>query len=153
MDIKILENLLQVTIDRGNLRNRHHQVIQKEDYGRSWSSQEWKSGAAEHDRSGKSGTISWDILQKVDRHREEHLLGGNAHSARYEETIHDGTGQPVSENLQEQAHFENFVMGSEAAEFVDKVKDQVRNRQKRMSNVAESGEEHSIIWECSWLRR
>ena len=29
MDIKILENLLQVTIDRGNLRNRHHQVIQK----------------------------------------------------------------------------------------------------------------------------
>ena len=37
-------------------------------------------------------------------------------------------------------------MGSDAAEFVDKVKDQVRNRQKRMSNVAESGEEHSIIW-------
>ena len=29
MDIKILENLLQVTIDQGNLRNRHHQVIQK----------------------------------------------------------------------------------------------------------------------------
>ena len=29
MDIKILENLLQVTIERGNLRNRHHQVIQK----------------------------------------------------------------------------------------------------------------------------
>ena len=37
-------------------------------------------------------------------------------------------------------------MGSDAAEFVDKVKDQLRNRQKRMSNVAESGEEHSIIW-------
>ena len=29
---------------------------------------------------------------------------------------------------------------------MNKVKDQVRNRQKRMSNVAESGEEHSIIW-------
>ena len=29
MDIKILRNLLQVTIDRGNLRDRHHQVIQK----------------------------------------------------------------------------------------------------------------------------
>ena len=28
---------------------------------------------------------------------------------------------------------------------MNKVKDQVRNRQK-MSNVAESGEEHSIIW-------
>ena len=32
------------------------------------------------------------------------------------------------------------------AEFVNKVKDQVRSRQKRMSNVAESGEEHSIRW-------
>ena len=29
MDFKILENLLQVTIDRGNLRNRHNQIIQK----------------------------------------------------------------------------------------------------------------------------
>ena len=37
-------------------------------------------------------------------------------------------------------------MGSDAAEFVNKVKDQVRSRQKRMSNVAESGEEHSMIW-------
>ena len=49
-------------------------------------------------------------------------------------------------NHQGDANFENFVMGSDAAEFVNKVKDQVRNRQKRMSNVAESGEEHSIIW-------
>ena len=37
-------------------------------------------------------------------------------------------------------------MGSDAAEFVNKVNDQVRKRQKRMSNVADSGEEHSIIW-------
>ena len=29
---------------------------------------------------------------------------------------------------------------------MNKVKDQVRSRQKRVSNVAESGEEHSIIW-------
>ena len=29
MDIKILENLLRETIDEGNLRDRHHQVIQK----------------------------------------------------------------------------------------------------------------------------
>ena len=85
-------------------------------------------------------------MQKVDPHREEHLLGGNAHSARYEETIHDGSAKPETVNHQEQAYSENFVMGSDAAEFVDKVKDQVRNRQKRMSNVAESGAEHSIIW-------
>ena len=50
----------------------------QENYGRSWSSQEWKSGTAEHDRSGKPEEISWDILPKVDPHREEPLLGGNA---------------------------------------------------------------------------
>ena len=66
----------------------------KEDYGRSWSSQEWKSGAAEHDRSGKPETTSWDILQKIAPHREEPLLGGNAHSARYGELIHDRTEKP-----------------------------------------------------------
>ena len=118
----------------------------QEDYVRSWSSQEWKSGAAEHDRSGKPETTSWDILQKVDPHREEPLLCRNAHSARYGELIHDRTGKLVSVHYQEQAYSENFVMGSDAAEFVNKVKDQVRNRQRRMSNVAESGEEHSIIW-------
>ena len=37
-------------------------------------------------------------------------------------------------------------MGSDAAEIANKVKDQVRKRQKRMSNVADSREEHSIIW-------
>ena len=84
--------------------------------------------------------------EKIDPHREEYLLGKTAHSARNEETIHDRTGQPVSENLQEQVYFENFVMGSDATEFVNQVRDQVRNRQKRMSSVAESGDEHSIIW-------
>ena len=118
----------------------------EEDYGRSWSSQEWTSGNAEHDRSGKPETTSWDILQKVDPHREQHLLGGNAHSARYGELIHDRTGKLVSVHQQEQAYFENFIMGSDAAEFVNKVKDQVRSRQKRMSSIAESCTEHSIIW-------
>ena len=53
----------------------------------------------------------------------------------------------MSENFQEQAHFENFVMGSDATEIVNQVRDhQVRNRQKRMSSIAESGDDHSIIW-------
>ena len=118
----------------------------QEDYGRCWSSQEWKSGAAEHDRSEKPEEISWDTLQKVDPHREEPLFGRNAHSARYGELIHDRTEKPAPMHHQELAYFEKLVMGSDAAEFVNKVKDQVRNRQKRMSNVAESGAEHSIIW-------
>ena len=90
--------------------------------------------------------ISWDSLRKVDPHREEHLLGKTAHSARNEETIHGRTGQFVSENLQELAHFENFVMGSDATEFVNQVRNQVRIRQKRMSSFAENCTEHSIIW-------
>ena len=118
----------------------------KEDYGQSWSSQEWKSGAAAHDRSGKPEKTSWDMMQQVVPHREEPLLDGNAHSIRYGEMIHDGSVKPEKLNYQEEADSETFVMGSDTAEFVNKVKDQVRSRQKRMSNVAESGEEHSIIW-------
>ena len=95
---------------------------------------------------GKPEEISWDTLQKVDPHREEPLLCRNAHSARYREPIHDRTGKPVSVHHQEEAYFENFVMGSDAAEFVNKVKVQVRNRQKRMSSIAESGDEHSVVW-------
>ena len=84
----------------------------KEDYGQSWSSQEWKSGAAAHDRSGKPEKTSWDMLQQVAPHREEPLLGGNAHSVRYGETIHDGSGKPENLNHHEEANSENFVMGS-----------------------------------------
>ena len=53
----------------------------------------------------------------------------------------------MSVHRQEQAYFENFILGSDATEFVNKVRDQVRNRQKRMSSIAESCNEHSIIWE------
>ena len=118
----------------------------KEDSGRYWSSQEWKSGAAAHDRSGKPDESSWDMKQQVRPHHEEPLLDGNAQSVRYEETIHDSSGKPQSVNYQEEAESEIFVMGSDAAEFVNKVKNQVRKRQKIMSNVADSGKEHSTIW-------
>ena len=80
-------------------------------------------------------------MQQVAPLREEPLLDGNAHSVRYGEMIHDISVKPDKVNSQEGADSETFVMGSDAAEFVNKVKDQVRNRQKRMSNVAESGEE------------
>ena len=118
----------------------------QKDYGLSWSSQEWKSGDGKHDRSGQPDKNSWDSLRKVDPHRGEHLLGRTAHSARNEETIHDRTVQPVSENIQGKADFENFIMGSETTEFVNKVRNQVRIRQKRMSSIAENCTEHSIIW-------
>ena len=92
MDIKILKDLFQVTTERRNLWKRQDQIIYKRimvDLGLL------KSGKVEPDRSGKPEGISWDALQKVDPHRDEPLLGRNAHSARYGETIHDRTGQPV----------------------------------------------------------
>ena len=77
----------------------------QKDYGLSWSCQERKSGDGEHDRSGQPVENSWDSLGKVDPHRGEHLLGRTAHSARNEETIHDRTEKPASENVQGKADF------------------------------------------------
>ena len=99
-----------------------------------------KSGAAAYDRSGKPEKTSWDMMQQVVPHREEPLLEGAAQSVRYGGILRDRSGQPDNINSQEVADSEAFVVGSDAAEFMNKVKDQVRSRQKRMSNVAESGE-------------
>ena len=146
MDIKILGNLLRDTIDQGNLRDRHHQVIQKRIMVNLGLHKNGKERLTAHDRSGKPEKTSWDMIQQVVPHREEPLLDGNSLSVRYGEMIHDGSVKPEKVNSQEEADSETFVMGSDAAEFVNKVKDQVRSRQKRMSNVADSGKEHSVIW-------
>ena len=45
--------------------------------------------------------------------------------------IHDGSGKPETVNHQEDANSETVVMGSDAAEFVNKVKDQVREKTKK----------------------
>ena len=100
----------------------------------------------------KSGKV--ELRRTIDQGNLRKLLGIYckklplivAHSVRHGESIPDGSGKPETVNHQEEANSENVVMGSDATEFVNKVKDQVRNRQKRMSNVAESGEEHSMIW-------
>ena len=85
-------------------------------------------------------------MQQICPHHGDALLDGNAHSVRYGEMIHDGSVKPEKVNSQEGADSETFVMGSDATEFVNRVKDQVRKSQKKMSNVADSGEEPSIIW-------
>ena len=118
----------------------------KLDYGRSWSSQEWKSEVTAHDRSGKPDKTSWNAVQQICPHHEDALLDENAQSVRYGGILRDRSGQLDNINFQKVADSTNFVVGSDAAEFVNKVKDQVQDRQKRMSNVADSGEEHSIIW-------
>ena len=79
-------------------------------------------------------------------HHGDPLLDGTAQSVRNEELLRDRSGQPDDVNSQEEANSQNFIMGSDATEFVNRVNDEVRKRQKRMSNVAGEGEEHSIIW-------
>ena len=143
MDIKILNNLF-LTIERGNPCNRHDQIIHKRimvDLGLL------KSGKVE-----LRSTIDRGNLRKfLGIHcKKLSLIVKNLFSA--EMRILQGTKRLFtierckSVHHQEQACSENFVMGSDAAEFVNKVKNQVRNRHQRMSIVAESSNEHSIIW-------
>ena len=127
----------------------------KLDYDRVWSSQEWKAEATTHDRSGQPDKTSWRMVQQVRPNHEATLLDGTAQSVRYGEPLRDRSGQPDNINSQEAANSQNFIMGRDTTElelsvesksFVNQVNDQVRKRQKRISNVAEEGEEHSIIW-------
>ena len=127
----------------------------KLDYDRSWSSQEWKSEATTYDRSGRRDKTCWRMVRNVRPDHEEILLDGTAQSVRYGETLRDRSGRPDNINSQEVARPQNFIMGSDTTElelsvesrsFVNRVNDQVRKRQKIISNVAGEAEEHSIIW-------
>ena len=127
----------------------------KLDYDRALSSQEWKAEATTHDRSGQPEKTSWRKVQQVRPDHEEILLDGTAQSVRYGETLRDRSGQPGNINSQEKENFQNFIMGSDTTElelsvesrsFVNRVNDQVRKRQKRISNVAGEREENSMFW-------
>ena len=95
------------------------------------------------------------MVRKVRPDHEEILLDGTAQSVRNGETLRDRSGRPDNITSQEVARPQNFVMGNDETElelsvksrsFVNRVNDQVRKRQKIISNVAGKGEEHSIIW-------
>ena len=61
MDSKILE--IFASDDRSGKPVRPSPPgYSEKDYGQSWSSHEWKSGDAEHDRSWKPEATSWGIL-------------------------------------------------------------------------------------------
>ena len=95
------------------------------------------------------------MIRKVRLGHVEILLDGNAQSVRNEEALRDRSGRPDDIKSQEEARPQNFVIGNDEAElelsvesrsFVNRVNDQVRKRQKRISNVTGNGEEHSLIW-------
>ena len=95
----------------------------KSDYDRSWSYQEWISEVTAHDRSGQPDKTSWSMVQQVRPHHGQTLLDGDAQSVRYGGILRDRSGQPDNINFKEVADSANFVMGSDAAAFVNKVKD------------------------------
>ena len=87
--------------------------------------------------------------EKVRPGHEEILLDGTAQSVRNEETLCDRSGRPDDINSREEARPQQFVIGNDETElelsvesrsFVNRVNDQVRKRQKRISNVTENGE-------------
>ena len=135
MNIKIAGNLLWQINDQRNLMASHIQIFQNA-----------IMIVLGHLKSGKV-----KLRRTIDQGNLIAVLGKNcnAQSVRNEEKIHERLGQPDSIDYQEKANPEKFVMGNDAIEFVKIVKDQVRKRQKRISNVAEADEEHSIIWRMS----
>ena len=79
---------------------------------------------------------------------------GTAQSVVSEVTPRERSGRP-DVDPQREARPQQFVIGNDEAElelsvesrsFVNRVNDQVRKRQKRISNVTEDGEKHSMIW-------
>ena len=127
----------------------------KWDDDRAWSSQERKTEIETHDRSGRPDKTSWKMIRRVRPDHEEILLDGTAQSVRCGETLRDRSGRLDKINSQEVVKPQQFVIGNDETElelsvesrsFVNRVNDQVRKRQKSISNVAGEGEEHSIIW-------
>ena len=92
---------------------------------------------------------------KFDLITDNILLDGTAQSVRYGEVLRDRSGRPGDINSQEGARAQSFVIGNDETElelsvesrlFVNRVNDQVRKRQKIISNATGNGEEHSLIW-------
>ena len=112
---------------------------------RAWSSQEWKTEIETYERSGRLVKNSLKMVRKVRLGHEEILLNGTAQSVRNEETLRDRSGRPDF-NSQEEVRRQQFVIGNDETElelsvesrlFVNRVNDQVRKRQKRISNFTE----------------
>ena len=95
------------------------------------------------------------MVRKVRPGHEEILLDGTAQSVRNEETLRDRSERPDDINSQSEVRPQQFVIENDETElelsvkprsFVIRVIDQVRKRQKRISNGTGDGEEHSMIW-------
>ena len=142
MDIKILTNLF-LTIERGNPLKRQDQTTLRIMVYPGLL----KSGKVEMENTIDQG----NLIEILGIHCEKlTLIVKNIFSTG--RRILQGTkrlftterGDPLQR--MSKANFEKFIVGSDTTEFVNKVRNQVRIRQKRMSNNAEDCTEQSIIW-------
>ena len=116
----------------------------------------WKTDTEMYERSGRPGETSWRATREIRpgfSHEETHH-DGTAQSVVNEVLPRDRLGRPDIDS-QEEALPQQFVIGNDEAElelsvesrsFVNRVNDEVRKRQKRISNVTEDGEKHAMIW-------
>ena len=123
---------------------------------RVWSSQEWKTDTEMYERSGRPDETSWRTTREIrpGSSHEETLHDGTAQSVVNEVMLRDRPGRPDVDS-QRGAWPQQFVIGNDEAEmelsvesrsFVNRVNNQVRKRQKRISKFTENGEKHSMIW-------
>ena len=128
----------------------------KWDDDHAWSSQEWITDTEMYERPGRPDVTSWEATRETQpgfSHEETHH-DGTAQCVVNEAIPREGSGRPDVDS-QRKAWPQQFVIGNDKAElelsvearsFVDRVNDQVRKRQKRLSDVTEDGEKHSMIW-------
>ena len=121
--------MLLITITMNNLwKASLQQATQKWDDDHVWSPQEWKTDTEMND----DGTAQSVVNEVMPRDRPGRRDVGSQKGA-----------------------WPQFVIGNDEAElelsvesrsFVNRVNDQVRKRQKRISNVTEDEEKHFMIW-------
>ena len=144
MDIKNLNNLF-LTIERGNPLKRQDQTTLRIMV---------HLGLLKCGKVDMKSTIDQGNLSKIlgIHWKELILIVENIFSAG--PRILQGTKKlftkerrnPIQRMSKEKANFEKFIVGSDTTEFVNKVRNQVRIRQKRMSDDTEDCTEHSIVW-------
>ena len=122
----------------------------------AWSSQEWKTDTEMCERPGGPDVTSWGATRESQPgfSHEETQHDGTAQSVVNEVILRERSGRP-DVDPQRGARPQQFVIGNDETElelsvesrsFVNRVSDQVRKRQKRISNVTQEREKHSMIW-------
>ena len=90
-----------------------------------------KTGKLRLRRTIDQGDLIKLMVRQVRPDHEEMLLDGTVQSVRYGETLRDRSRRPGNINSQEVANSQNFIMRSDATEFVNRVNVEVRKKTEK----------------------